>query len=124
MGLDVDMHMPCWRFRYNAGLRSVFGGVDTKELSEDFHIKIKLGMAMGPIVCAGHDLLGDAWEDCCSLGEDVAQVGELLVTTAVKKAMEAPPLDKVSLAPIQQIKRARGFCSNASHVRLPCAFSK
>ena len=95
MGLDVDMHMPCWRFRYNAGLRSVFGGTDTDELSSDFHINIKLGMAMGPVVCAGHDLLGGAWEDCCSLGEDMAKVGELLITTTVKEALTTPPLDQV-----------------------------
>lgn len=32
----------------------------------------------------GSDMAGKAWDDCCFLSENVAQVGEILVTEAAK----------------------------------------
>jgi len=51
---------------------------------KDFQIRIKLGMSSGEVLMIGHDIVGEAWEDCCLLGEDTAEVGEVLVTESVK----------------------------------------
>lgn len=48
---------------------------------KDFQIRIKLGVS--------YDIMGESWEDCCTLGKDTAEVGEALITTPVYKALQA-----------------------------------
>eukprot|EP00729_Bicosta_minor_P008140 gene8140-15634_t len=54
-------------------------------IEKDYQIRIKLGMSSGAILIIGHDIVGEAWEDCCLLGEDTANVGEVLVTESVRE---------------------------------------
>jgi hypothetical protein len=68
------------------GVRAIHADVAKFNVGKekDFQIRIKLGMAVGEVLIIGHDIVGDAWEDCCLLGEDTAEVGEVLVTESVK----------------------------------------
>jgi len=54
---------------------------------KDYQIRVKLGMSSGAMLIIGHDIVGEAWEDCCLLGEDTAEVGEVLVTESVREAL-------------------------------------
>eukprot|EP00192_Tetraselmis_astigmatica_P002787 CAMPEP_0117647790 /NCGR_PEP_ID=MMETSP0804-20121206/35_1 /TAXON_ID=1074897 /ORGANISM="Tetraselmis astigmatica, Strain CCMP880" /LENGTH=543 /DNA_ID=CAMNT_0005453301 /DNA_START=151 /DNA_END=1782 /DNA_ORIENTATION=+ len=50
-------------------------------LEKDFQIRLKFGMAVGDVFLVGHDIVGHSWDVCCLLGEEMAQVGEILVTS-------------------------------------------
>jgi class 3 adenylate cyclase len=54
----------------------------------DYQIRVKLGVSHGEVLIVGHDIVGDSWEDCCTLGEDTAEVGEVLVTTEVQEFLQ------------------------------------
>jgi len=54
---------------------------------KDFQVRVKLGMSAGQMLIIGHDIVGKAWEECCLLGEDTAEVGEVLVTESVKEEL-------------------------------------
>ena len=54
---------------------------------KDYQIRIKLGVSHGEVLIVGHDIVGESWEDCCALGEDTAEVGEILVTEEVHEAL-------------------------------------
>merc|ERR1712154_134942 len=60
---------------------------------KDFQIRVKIGMAKGLVLVTDHgDIAGDAWEECCQLGEEMGKVGEILVTEAIKDDLtEIPP---------------------------------
>lgn len=61
---------------------------------KDFQIRCKIGMAKGVVLVSDDgDLMGDAWEDCCLLSEETAQVGEILITEVMKKDLECISLD-------------------------------
>jgi len=60
---------------------------DKKE--RDFHIRAKFGLAKGKVLVTDDgDIAGEAWEHCCTLSEDKAEVGEILVTEMVKQDLE------------------------------------
>ena len=61
----------------------------------DFQVRIKLGMSHGSMLIIGHDIAGEAWEDCCTLGEDTAEVGEVLVTESVWNDLTHAPADEM-----------------------------
>mmetsp|Transcript_18235 Transcript_18235/g.43626 ORF Transcript_18235/g.43626 Transcript_18235/m.43626 type:complete len:548 (-) Transcript_18235:175-1818(-) len=72
-----------------------------KQLDEDYQVRIKFGMAVGKVLIASKDIIGEAWDECCTLGEDLAKVGEVLVTKQVRGELLADPqfseqLDSVS----------------------------
>lgn len=55
---------------------------------KDFQIRIKLGTSHGETLVVQHDCVGDAWEACCILGEDTAEVGEVLITDAIHEQLK------------------------------------
>jgi class 3 adenylate cyclase len=54
-------------------------------LHKDFQIRLKFGMATGDVLIVDHDIAGPAWDECCVLGEDLAEIGEVLVSPAVRR---------------------------------------
>jgi len=79
-------------------LRNVCENVDAFNLGkeQDYQIRVKLGMSTGEALFIQHDIVGEAWDECCDLGEETAKVGELLVTEAVKAELESlPPADRI-----------------------------
>ena len=76
-----------------AAVRAIHAGIDAYNVGkeQDYQIRIKLGVSHGPVVIVGHDIVGESWEDCCALGEDTAEVGEVLVTTAVYEYLQNCP---------------------------------
>eukprot|EP00977_Amphora_coffeiformis_P017765 scaffold5896_cov155-Amphora_coffeaeformis.AAC.3 len=74
-----------------AAVRAIHAAIDkfNRGREKDFQIRIKLGVSYGEVLIVGHDIMGESWEDCCALGEDAAEVGEVLVTTAVYNALQA-----------------------------------
>jgi len=62
---------------------------------KDFQVRIKLGMSHGLMLIIGNDISGEAWEDCCTLGEDTAEVGEVLVTESVWDDLTHAPADEM-----------------------------
>ena len=59
---------------------------------KDFQIRVKIGMAKGLVLVTDHgDIAGDAWEECCALGEEMGKVGEILVSEAIKNNLTKIP---------------------------------
>ncbi len=69
----------------------VYNDVDKYNTNKekDFHIRTKFGLAKGKVLVSDDgDIVGEAWEKCCILSEDTAEVGEILVTEEVKEDLE------------------------------------
>lgn len=69
----------------------VYNDVDKYNANKekDYHIRTKFGLAKGSVlVSEDGDIVGEAWEKCCALSEDKAEVGEILVTEEVKDDLE------------------------------------
>eukprot|EP00798_Chlamydomonas_sp_ICE-L_P031028 gene31028-7120_t len=49
-------------------------------LHKDYRIRLKFGLSTGKVVVVGSDMVGQTWDACCWLGEEVAEIGEILVT--------------------------------------------
>merc|ERR1719223_921906 len=59
---------------------------------KDYQIRVKLGMAKGLVLVTDHgDIAGDAWEECCALGEEMGKVGEILISEAIKDDLKNIP---------------------------------
>jgi len=71
----------------------------------DFQIRLKLGVAHGPITIIHHDIVGKVWEDCCLLGEDTAEVDEILVTKEIHDALQRNDTDNLHPRPYAFEKR-------------------
>lgn len=51
---------------------------------DDYQIKIKFGLAKGLVLVSNDgDIIGEAWEQCCTLAEERAEVGEVLITEEI-----------------------------------------
>jgi class 3 adenylate cyclase len=60
---------------------------DGKE--KDHQIRVKIGMGKGLVLISEDgDIAGDGWEDCCMLSEGLAEVGEILVSEAIKQDLD------------------------------------
>ena len=58
-------------------------------LEKDFQIRLKFGMSAGHIIKVHEDIAGTAWDHCCVFWvEDLAEVGEILVTKAIRDRIE------------------------------------
>lgn len=56
---------------------------------EDFQIRAKMGMAKGSVIVSQDgDIVGDAWEQCCYLSEEMAKVGEILISEEIKSDLK------------------------------------
>jgi len=53
---------------------------------KDFQIRMGFGVDVGQVHCSGHDIFGSAFDCSFKLAEDIAEVGEVLVTERVKAA--------------------------------------
>lgn len=59
---------------------------------KDYQIRAKIGIAKGLVLVSDDlDIAGDAWEECCELGEELGKVGEVLVTEAIKSDLKRIP---------------------------------
>jgi len=61
---------------------------------KDYQIHVKFGIAKGEaIIAKDGDIVGHAWEECCSLSEDIAKVGDILISEEVRKDLLATSSD-------------------------------
>jgi hypothetical protein len=63
-----DLHPATRNFVNLELLQAIREEIDEFNLGKprDFQIRIKFGMASGPMLMIGHLLVGDSWEDCCT----------------------------------------------------------
>ena len=65
-----------------------------KDKEVDFQIRCKIGMAKGKVLVSSHgDIMGDGWEDCCTLSEEMAKIGEILITEEIKNDLKGIAVD-------------------------------
>ena len=81
-----------------AAVRAIHAAIDAYNVGKekDYQIRIKLGVSHGEVLIVNHDIVGESWEDCCALGEDTAEVGEVLVTCAVHRHLQTCPAQEDS----------------------------
>lgn len=54
-------------------------------MPKDYQIRLKFGMATGRVMIVGDDIAGPAWDECCVLGEDLAEIGEVLMSPSARR---------------------------------------
>jgi len=57
-----------------------------KTREKDFQVRMGFGLDFGEVHFWGHDIVGSTFETSFELAEDIAEVGEVLVTERVKTA--------------------------------------
>ena len=64
-----------------------------QDKEKDYQIRFKISMAKGLILLSdgGDIIIGHAWEECCQLSEDIAKVGEILVTERIRNDLMEDP---------------------------------
>lgn len=94
-GDNIICRFPCSKVAISCVLevyRDIAEYNKDKEL--DFQIRCKIGMAKGKVlVSSDGDIMGDGWEDCCTLSEEMAKIGEILITEEIKNDLNGIAVD-------------------------------
>jgi len=75
---SVDVAVPC--------IQKCMGQIAeyNKTREKDYQVRIDWAIDFGEVHCLGHDICGSTFETSFELAEDIAEVGELLITERVK----------------------------------------
>jgi class 3 adenylate cyclase len=94
-GDNIICRFPCSKVAISCVLE-IYRDIEeyNKDKEEDFQIRCKIGMAKGIVLVSSQgDIMGDGWEDCCTLSEEMAKVGEILITEEIKNDLKGIAVD-------------------------------